>query len=70
MLHRIGELIEALRHLNSRKEEEKKEEEGEEDSSSKEGSEGGPGGENPSINSERYGVGVGHKCTCGNIGSL
>ena len=57
--------MEALWHLNSRKEEEEKEEEeteeeeneGEEDSSSEEGSKGGPGGENPSINSDRYGVG-------------
>lgn len=60
MLHRIGELIEALQHLNSRKEEEKEEkeeEEGEEDSSSEEDSKGGPEGENPSINSERYSVG-------------
>ena len=59
MLHRIGELIEALQHLNSRKEEEKEEkeeEEGEEDSSSEEDSKGGPEGENPSINSERYSV--------------
>ena len=63
MLHRIGELIEALQHLNSRKEEEKEEEEeeeeeeGEEVSSSEEDSKGGPEGENPSISSERYGVG-------------
>ena len=62
LLHRIGELIEALRHLNSRKEKEEKEteeeeNEEEEDSSSEEGSKGGPGGENPSINSDRYGVG-------------
>ena len=66
MLHRIGELIEALQHLNSRKEgekeekeeeEEEEEEEGEEVSSSEEDSKGGPEGENPSINSERYSVG-------------
>ena len=58
--------MEALWHLNSRKEEEEEteeeeneeeENEGEEYSSSEEGSKGGPGGENPSINSDRYGVG-------------